>query len=366
MPIPILFTIPNFITAGSGEVLMNVVERIDRERFAPVVCVGRRGGRLDRKVVELAIPLLEAPLTVPAKPYASLPVRARRAAEPFRDYGFKLWHSFHYLDDYTEALIARLAGAAWLFTKKNMSWGSRAWLVRSYLASRVVANNSDMPRSMFDRFGLRHKVEVVHHGLPVDRFAPEHPGTGLRQRLGLTADEVLVGCSSHLVPVKEHPTLIEAVARVGGIHLALGGAPRDAAYADSLRARVEELGIAQRVSFVGELADVAAFLVDLDIFVLPSRKEGFPLALLEAMACGRACVASDLPGTRDQIEADTRGRLVPAGDAEALAGALRDLASSPETRDRLGQAARQRVLDGFTIEREVARLEKIYGELAAA
>ncbi|MGH7703610.1 MAG: hypothetical protein ACREMO_10975 [Gemmatimonadales bacterium] len=157
--------------------VFNIVQRLDRRRFAPAVCVSKRGGALDAEVERLGIPLLAAAVTVTARPYRTVLPRAWRVAQPFRSYGFTLWHSFDYRDDYTEPIIARLAGAkAWLYTKKAMAWGSRAWLVRSYLATRIVADNSEMPAFMFDRAGLRRKVYVVPHGVATDEFSPPGPG----------------------------------------------------------------------------------------------------------------------------------------------------------------------------------------------
>jgi glycosyltransferase involved in cell wall biosynthesis len=307
VPLPILFTIPNFVTAGSGRVTLNIVERLDRRRFAPTVCVLKRGGRLDAEVEAMGIPLIKEAFTVPARPYHSLPSRLRRAATSFRGYGFAMWHSFHYTDDYTEPLIARLAGArAWVYTKKAMGWGSRAWLLRSFLASRIVVDNSDMPRVMFDRVGLRGKVRLIHHGIPTRVYSPGVPQRlGIRSGLGIVGDEAVVGCVAHLVPVKGHPTLIQAIARVPSVRLLIAGDPLDAEYHASLVARCSALEVTDRVHFLGGVNDAPAFLAKLDVFVLPTwakwRMEGCPVALLEAMACGLPCVATDIPGSRDLV-----------------------------------------------------------------
>jgi len=108
-PVPILFTIPNFTTAGSGQAMLQIVRRLDRTRFAPSVAVLKRGGHLEQEVERLGIPYIASEFTVNPRPLWSLPVRARRAARAFRSGGFVLWHSFHYLDDYTEPLVARYA-----------------------------------------------------------------------------------------------------------------------------------------------------------------------------------------------------------------------------------------------------------------
>ncbi len=368
-PVSILFTIPNFITAGSGQAMLNIVQRLDRRRFAPAVCVSRKGGRLDRVVEEMGIPFLEAPFTVPAQPYPGLLLRAWRASRLFRPHRFALWHSFHYSDDITEPLIARLSGArGWVYTKKNMNWGRRTWYVRTYLAQRVAVQNSDMMRDFFGRPSFRQKARSVPRGVDTERFRPvEADGACLRQELGIPPDAAVVGCVAHLVPVKGHPTLIQALASVDGAWLVVAGKPLDPDYTALLERMAREAGAAERVRFIGDVNEVPALLAQLDVVVLPTwakwRMEGCPVALLEAMSCAKACVATDIPGSRDLIEHGRSGLLVPPEDPEALAAALRQLVASPELRRSLGENARARVLQHFTIEQEVTAHEALYSEI---
>ncbi len=138
--------------------MMNIIQRLDRDIFEPAVCVSRRGGKIDAEVVEMGIPFIEAPFTVPAKPYHSLISNAWKAAQVFRQYRFDIWHSWHYIDDYTEPIIARMSHSKyWIYTKKNMSWGSRSWLIRSLLATRIAVDNTEMPEAFFNRLGLKSK-----------------------------------------------------------------------------------------------------------------------------------------------------------------------------------------------------------------
>lgn len=368
-PTPTLFTIPNFITAGSGRAMLNIIERLDRSRFAPAVAVLKKGGDLDKVVEELGLSLLESPFTIPARPYLTLLPRAFRAARPFRPHRFTLWHSFHYSSDYTEPIIARMAGArAWVFTKKNMGWTDRAWKVRSTLATRIAAQNTDMLREFFAAPRLARKTRLVPRGVVTTKFQPGvEPRLRVRQAHNIPAEAVLIVCVAHLLPVKGHPTLLEGLAQVPQAHLALAGAPQDKPYLSQLEAMIGQLGVHNRVHFLGPVKDVPALLAEADIFVLPSwakwRMEGCPVALLEAMSCGKACVATDIPGSRDLVDHGKTGLLVAPEDAEALTAALRQLVESPDVRDQLGRGARQRVLDHFTIEREVAAHEALYEEV---
>jgi len=366
-PVPILFTIPNFTTAGSGQAMLQIIRRLDRTRFAPSVAVLKRGGHLEQEVERLGIPYIASEFTVNPRPLWSLPVRARRAARAFRSGGFVLWHSFHYLDDYTEPLVARFAGArAWIYTKKNMSWNHRSWFLRTLLARRVAAQNTDMLRDFFGGRLLRRRARLVPRGVDTSRFHPDAPPRlGVRHERGIPQDAFVVGCVAQLVPVKDHGTLLRAVARVPGAVLLLAGRELDAEYAAGLRRLAAELGVSERVLFLGEVRDVPALLVELDVFALSTRRtgEGCPVALLEAMAAGRACVATEIPGVRDVLANGETGLSVPAGDSEAFGRALAELAADPARRAALGAAARRAVLERYSIEREVAAHEALYREL---
>ncbi len=365
-PIPILFTIPNFTTAGSGRVMLNVAERLDRKRFAPAVGLLQPGGDLEQEVARLGFPLIVGPITIPPRPYLSLFWRAYQAARVFRPHRFALWHSWHYKDDYTEPLIARFAGArGWIYTKKNMSWGGRAWQLRTFLAKRVAAQNRDMVERFYARPAFACKTCLLPCSVDAKRFQPDTPPRlQLRAQFALPPDAVVVGSVGHLLPIKGHDTLVRAVAKTPGVFLWFAGKPLDKPFADSLEQLVEELGIRERVRFLGGVADVPAFLAEVDIFAFPttSKGEGCPGALLEAMATARACVATRVTGSRDMIEDGVCGRLVPPADPDALAQALNELAASPKLRHTLGWAARQRVLDHYSQEREVAAYTALYME----
>ena len=368
-PIKILYTIPNFITAGSGGAMVNIIQRLDRERFAPAVCVSKLGGKLDDTVRNMVIPLIEAPFMVPSKPYRSLFARARAAAQVFKPYGFDLWHSFHYGDDYSEPIISRLSGAkAWIFTKKNMNWHQNAWYVRSLLASGIAAQNSDMLMAFFNRWPLRSKVRLIPRGVDTNKFKPEdQPAHEWRKKLELADSDILVGCVANLLPVKGHPTLIQTASGLENIHILVAGKTLDDAYYAQLVDLSNRLGISHRVHFIGDVKNMPPFLAEIDIVILPTwnrwRREGCPVALLEAMACAKTCIATDVPGSRDIIEDGISGLLVPPEDSEALARSILRLAMDPDLRTRLSAAARQRVVQHYTIEQEVAAHEKLYSEI---
>lgn len=348
--------------------MFNILDRLDPQRFSPSVCVLKKGGALESELIARNIPLIQAQFTLHPKPYGSLIKRARNASNAFKPYAFDLWHSFHYGDDYTEPLIAYFSGAKkWIYTKKAMGWGSRAWLLRSLLASRIVADNSEMSRLFFNRCGLARKTRVIHHGIPLDLYkAVSVDKRTFRQSLGLPDNAFLIGCVAHLVPVKGHPTLIETALYMPKAHIMLAGRDNDKDYLNQLKRQVASSSLESRVHFLGNVENIPSFLAQMDVAVLPTwdrwRREGCPVALLEAMACEKACVATNIPGSRDIIENGISGFLVPPEDAKSLASALNQLYENENLRRFMGQAARRRVQEHFTIEREVLAHQNLYME----
>lgn len=367
-PFPIVYTQPNFVTAGSGQLLYEIASGLDRDRFEPMVCLHRRGGDLEQDVRDADIPIIEAIPTVPGRPYRTLRRRIRQKAAELVEKGLPkgaVWHSFHYLDDYTEPLIARgVEAKAWVYSKKSMSWGSRAWWLRSMLADRILCLNTDMIEDFFRAPWLRRKTDLAPPGVDIEDYHP--PETARLPEDRSPIDRLVIGCVAHLLPVKGHPTLIEAVARCPWAELHLAGRFLDEAYVDGLKRQIAELGIQDRVHLLGQVVDIPAFHRRLDIFVLPTlaegRMEGCPVALLEAMASGLPVVATDIPGARDVIEPSRSGLLVPARDAEALAAALGRL-QDPDRRRELGRGARRRIETAYSLEHEIAVHEAVYDRL---
>jgi glycosyltransferase involved in cell wall biosynthesis len=119
------------------------------------------------------------------------------------------------------------------------------------------------------------------------------------------------------------------------------------------------------VEWWGHSSDMAATLAQADVFCLPSYREGLPKALLEAMACGKACVATDVPGCREAVRHEDNGLLVPAKDAAALASAIGRLIGNPEERRRMGARGRERAVGEFSQERVIEATLAVYREILA-
>ena len=309
------------------------------------------------------VDVMVADLSVPERPYATLPLRAWRAGRPVRG-RFDLWHSFDYGDGYTEPLVAYLSGArAWIYTKKNMGWGSRAWKVRSLLARRIAVQNDRMPSLFFDSVALRSKVRYVPTGIDVESWADAAPTVQWRTQLGIPDDGVLISSVGHVQERKNQLLLVEALDHLPEAHLAIAGRTLDEGYGSRIVARARELDLHDRVHHLGAISDIAGLLRCSDIFALVAHAEGSPVAMLEAMASGLPGVYSSIPGIEERVTDGRDGYLVDPSDARQLADRLGLLARSPELRRAMGAAAQRTIALRGRIEIEAARYESLYLEV---
>jgi glycosyltransferase involved in cell wall biosynthesis len=205
------------------------------------------------------------------------------------------------------------------------------------------------------------RVDVVRLGLELDALlALDDQDSGLREALGYRPSDVVFGFVGRLVPIKDPTTLIRAfaqvLARVPHARLMFVG---DGELRPELERLVASLGISQAVTFLGWRSDLSSVHATLDVLALSSLSEGTPLALIEAMAAGRATIATSAGGTPDVVADGITGLLIPARDPAALAEAMIRLAGDPALRTRMGIAGRARSLD-YRLDRLVADVERLY------
>jgi teichuronic acid biosynthesis glycosyltransferase TuaC len=213
----------------------------------------------------------------------------------------------------------------------------------------------------------RRPIAVVPNGADTSVFFPRDPAEA-RTRLGLPADERIVTYVGKLVERKGVDTLVEAM---GLLARRPGGAPLLVAAGigemrGALEARARELGLGERVRFVGKVAhdDVALWMAAGDVFVLPSLSEGLPTVVCEAMACARPVVATAVDGTPEIVREGETGFLVPPREPRALADALARVLDDPELGARLSAAALEIALETYTWDANARRCQLLYAELA--
>lgn len=299
--------------------------------------------------------LVRALLAVPAGAWFG-----RLAAEA----GSQRVHAHYATHSALAALVAaRLADLPLSFTAHAHDlYVDRSMLCEKVAAADLVVTISEYNRRLIAQEcpGVKTRVEVVRTGADLSTFvaAPPPPDdTPLR-----------LACVASLEPYKGQHHLVDAVARLQAAGVAvrceLAGEGEDR---EALEAQVRAAGLEEQVVLLGGQTkdEVRALLDRSHVFVLPSivtetgKREGIPVALMEAMASGRPVVATDISGISELVEDGVTGLLVREKDPAALAGAVERLAADPELRDRLARAGRKRVEEEYDLRRTTGQLRAL-------
>lgn len=229
------------------------------------------------------------------------------------------------------------------------------WQTR-FLSLRVdaaVAVGEASARKMEDFYALgRNSVLSVPNCVP-DLGEPNPPP--LRPN-----GEMVVGIVGRLDPMKAHDILLQAIAQVDGVRVVIVGA---GSQKSALEAQGAELGISDRLQFLGWVEHPRTLLPTFDVLVLPSRSEGFPLSIVEAMLAARPVVATRVGSVAEAVIDGETGILIEKNDVAGLAAALQRLRDDIELRDRLGQRGRAVAKANFTVERMAQRYEELWYKL---
>jgi glycosyltransferase involved in cell wall biosynthesis len=286
----------------------------------------------------------------------------------FRATGAALAHLHTGRATWLGGLAARFAGVPAITTRRmdrEVRTGLRTKLIYGTLTRRAVAISPAVADCL--RRGGVHgsRVRTIWSAIDPEALRPRRTREETRRDLGARPDQVVLISIGTLVPRKGLDVLMDALATLPdrgtwGAWLAGDGAERE-----NLERRATELGVASNVRFLGRRDDVADLLAACDVVAMPSRREGLGVAALEAMAAGRAIVASNVGGLGQAVLHERTGLLVPPGDARALAAALRSLIEDRSRRERLGAAGPARIAEGFLASQMVEAYAQLYREVLA-
>ncbi|HWT92848.1 MAG TPA: glycosyltransferase [Solirubrobacteraceae bacterium] len=374
-PVPVLTLIDSVHFDGGAERLaVELATRLDRTRYAPLLCV-TRGERTDREPAEEAAVAQLREAGVPVL-WLERGSRAdllvwRRFVATLRRRRVGVLHAHKFGSNVWGAVMGSLAGVPAVVSHEH-TWAyddRRRMLLDRHVVARgsdaVIAVSTEDRRRMIELEGMpAARVRYIPNGIVTPA-----PGDGARVRaeLGLADDVPLVGAIGTMRPQKAFEVLVDAAAtlreRVPGVRVAIVG---EGPEQERLAAQVEALGLSDTVLLLGYRADVPDVLHALDVVVNCSDFEGQPLAILEAMEAARPIVATRVGGTPDLLDDGVHALLVSPRDPAAVAEAVERLLADRGAARALGERARARRRDEFDIARTVARVEDLYAELLAA
>ncbi len=370
----LLFVIENERYGGGERAFAQLIRGLDKGRFEVfAACLAGTEGS-------------EAFIREITGPAQIIPLDLRRLAAPgvifeikniLRENGIDIVHSQGPRADFYSRLGARAAGRVRAVSTiaspveeydvgplKKFAYAAMDRLGASSVAA-YVAVAEHIKRKLVEGRGIpAEKVLRIYNGVAPELYrCSAQNAAAARAAYDIPAGRFLAAAFCRLSPEKGLVTLLEAVALGAGSgiqYLLAGAGPLEA----GLRAKAASLGIEKDVVFAGFVQNPVPLLCAADLVLLPSSREGFPVALLEAMAAGKPVVASRIEGIDESVEDGRSGLLVPPGDAQALAAAIKRISSDTAAAESMGRHGRERVAENFSEERMIKAHQDLYGELA--
>jgi glycosyltransferase involved in cell wall biosynthesis len=240
----------------------------------------------------------------------------------------------------------------------------------------IIANRS-VGRDSISNLGVKNRIEVIPNGVDIDQYHPPTDAQNrlkLRESLGIGENQIMITTIGSIRPTKGSDLLLEAWGRIAQkypqIHLVLLGIridqtdPKLLQFRQKLKGLVEASGAASRIHFAGLVSNVASYLQSSDIFVFPSKREGMPNAVLEAMATGLPVILTPFTGLTEDFGRSNDQYLLADHSPVALAAAIENVLAHRDLRARLGHSARDWVQKNMAIGKSIDRYADIYVELA--
>lgn len=365
----VLHLITRLPIGGAERLMSDVVRSLDANRYQSLVCCIQDGGPIADEIAAAGFPVFKLGLMNNGGFDRRVVPALRRL---IRDEGIDLIHSHLYHANFYGRIAARLERRPAIASIHN-AYTRRKWhrhLINWWLgcySEAVIAVSEEVRRDIvaYDHVPAG-KVVVLQNGIDASRVESHLSREAAKVRLGYTSDEILIGCVGRLEEQKGHTFLLRAMAdlRAGypKLRLAIAGDGRKKEELVALSAALDIGGI---VRFLGARDDIADVLSAFDLYVMPSLWEGLSLAMLEAMAAGRAVIISDVGGAGEVLGDNEYGIRVAPGNVGALVGAIHSVLDSPSYRQSLERKAKQRVLSHYTVRAMVKKLEGVYGQAIA-
>lgn len=290
-----------------------------------------------------------------------------RIAGTVKTEGIELIHAHSRVSQVAAAIASKLTGIPYITTchgyfKKRSRGFIDTW------GEKVIAISEAVRRHLTDDLHVEaSRIELIYSGVDEKAFSGEYPAleiASLKRSYGLD-DGPVIGTIGRLSPVKGQKYLVAAmkdiVSRMPDAQcIIVGNGPEEKA----LKLLAGSLGISSNIRFIESCADTFKYLSMMDIFVFPSVKEGLGIALLEALASGRACIASRTGGIEDVISDGVSGILVSVGDSSAIADGVVKLLGDRQLRKKLGDEARALVRNRFAVASMAGDISRLYSKVA--
>jgi glycosyltransferase involved in cell wall biosynthesis len=370
MPIPILYVSGQLGFGGAENQLLQLLIRLDRNKFLPTVCNLTAGGGIEEKIREIGIPIVQ----LKKKRHYSLGTVVA-LANLMRKSAFKIVHNIGSSAHLWSTPIARATRVPIILYSDHQAHhqadkDSRRSRLNGWVSKfddLVIAHcqRNEVGLHMYDGVAPS-KTRVIYNGVDVIHFGDQRQSSNLHRELGIPQSTPLVCMVARFYPQKAYGEFIVAASMVieKGVpchFLCIGDGPERPA----MENMVADRGLQKEFSFLGSRKDIPNILVNCDIAVLASLFEGLPITILEAMAAGLPVVTSDVGGCKEAVLHGETGFLISPHDCAGMAQAIYEVLINKELSRSMGRAGRQRVRKLFDISVNCREIQDLYLELLA-
>ena len=366
------------LLSGVQRVTLDELMRLDRQRYEPwLIC--QKAGPLTEAAEKEGIRCIYVPELVREISTKNDSKALIALTQLFRKYRFDVVHTHSSKTGVLGRVAGKLAkvpvvmhsvhGFAFPAAKSKLEYSiflAMEWIGARCSDAMVFLNDTDQSIARTQLQANEDMLHLLPNGVDTFKFSPLPAGWRSmlrRSLLDVDSDTPCVVMLGRLWRQKNPECFVEAAIKLLNTgqqaHFFMLG---DGEYRDSLQRRINEAGYGSEIHLLGWRTDVPRLLNAMDLFVLPSRWEGMPLAILEAQAIGLPVVASDIPGNRDLVHDGTDGLLCKSDDVDSLAEKLATLLSDKNLRLKYGEAGRKKVLNSYRIEARVDQMSTLYYE----
>jgi glycosyltransferase involved in cell wall biosynthesis len=360
----LLLLIDELDIGGTEQQILELVKRLDRQKYLPIVCCFRPG-RVAKEIEALGVRVCT--LRKRAKVDVALVFRLWQLIRRER---IDLVQTYLFTANTWGRLAALLARVPLIVSsERNVDmWEERYKRILGKVLDRwtcCTITNSEAVKDYLIKQGLApEKIQVIYNGVDPGRFQGPVSCTATKAELGIPPHHQVVGLLARLEPAKDLHTFLRAAAllteKVSEVSfLVIGGGSLQ----HDLKREAQSLGIAGRVIFTGPRRDVPRLLATCDVSVLSSLKEGMSNTILESMAAGKPMVATRVGGNVELIQEGVTGFLVPPRDPAALATAVYKILADPVLAQHMGRQAKARIARHFSVNALAGATEQLYDKL---
>lgn len=370
--ISILFFIDSFYgLAGAERNLFEVVTRLNREKFVPIVFALQAGPALESlHAYDIQTKNLGIRKIYGIKAFKE----AIKLVSFIKNNGVRIVVTYHESSDFWAGLIAKFCRVPVLISsRRDMGFNLKKHHVLFYrfincIFDKIITVSDAVKDMIFEKENvLWNKLVTVRNGVDVDKFTDISNQDDIKRKIGIPSDSTVVGFLARVRPIKGHAYFLEAASltlrEFPKVYFLIVGWHVNQDYYNELLELTKKLNIEKNIIFTGEYPNTAEILSIFDISVLASITEGFPNAVIESMAAGKPVLATRVGGTPEAVIDGQTGILVAPRDSKALANAIMTLLRDKKQAKQMGQTGREYAKSLFNVTRMVKDIEWLFEDL---